>query len=217
MFPDTLKLPMLTLLDLAYTMPWWPSDLDRLVSSCSTLQALSLCCSEELQLTPLLQLTALTSLWLAGATEDITVASLVQLSALHGLQELIVTDPCWIDDDEVRSLTALTQLTSLGLSDSGGVYSAAMQQQLLQWFGQYEVEGVWQTCHIIMNTVGTSLLFLVCCPTRQQWPVLSYSARLHCMHMLWSTLVFAPCAGLHMRSISPQCLYQQPQWRWCSP
>jgi len=168
MFPDTLRLPMLTHLDLVYTMPWEAPDLDRLVSSCSALQELSLCCSEGLQLTPLLQLTALTSLWLAGVTADSTAASLVQLSALQGLQDLLVMDPCRIDDDVVGSLTALTGLTSLGLSDSDGAHSTAMQQQLLQWFGHEDVQGAWQTFHIIMNTVGTSLLFWVCCRTRQR-------------------------------------------------
>jgi len=151
MFPDRLQLTALAELGIAYAMTWEASDLDRLVSSCCHLQTLSLRCSPGLQLTALLQLTSLTYLWLAGASEHNTTASLVQLSALQGLHELIVMDPCCFPDDAVRSLTALTQLTSLGLSGSDGVFSATMQQQLLQHFGQRR--GVFE-CHIITNTVS---------------------------------------------------------------
>jgi len=159
MFRDTLRLPMLTGLDVAYhTMPWLAPDLDRLVSGCSNLQTLSLCCGEGLQLTPLLQLTALTSLWLAGATADSTVTSLAQLSALQGLQELFLMDPCWIEDDALMSLTALTQLTRLGLSESEGVFSTTMDDMLYQHFYQEQVDGPEETCHIIINTVGTLCL-----------------------------------------------------------
>jgi len=157
MFHDTLKLSVLTKLDVAYhTMPWQAPDLDRLVSSCSHLQKLSLCCSPGLQLTPLLQLTALTSLWLAGVTADSTVTSLVQLSALQGLRVLTVMNTCRFTDDAVRSLTALTQLTRLRLSDREGVFSTTMHQQLLQHFSQEELDERTCTCHIINNTVGSS-------------------------------------------------------------
>jgi len=156
MFPETLKLPILTQLDIAYTTPWEAADLNRLVSSCSNLQTLSLSCSPGLQLTPLLQLTALTYLWFTGATEDSTLTSLVQLSALQDLQVLFVMDPCSLTNDtSVKSLTALTQLTRLGLSDSDGVYSTTMQQQLQQQFGREELDGPDVTCHTITDTVGT--------------------------------------------------------------
>jgi len=133
-FREKLRLSALTELDTAYVMPWAAADLDRLVSSCSSLQELSLCCSPGLQVTALLQLTALTNLWLAGATEDST-ASISQLSVLHGLKRLAITDPCSLaDDDAVWFLTALTQLTYLALSNSNGVFSPVMQQGMLLWF-----------------------------------------------------------------------------------
>jgi len=153
MFPDQLQLPALTHLHTPYFMPWEAADLDRLISSCSHLQILSLCCSPGLQLTALLRLTALTRLWLTGVTEDSTTASLVQLSALQGLQDLSVLNPCSFTDDAVRSLTALTQLTRLGLSDHG-VFSTTMQQQLLQHFGRERIAGGF-ACHPIKNTVST--------------------------------------------------------------
>jgi len=171
MFPDKQQLTALTQLTTDDAMTWSPSDLDRLVSSCCHLQKLSLCCSEGLQLTGLLQLTALNELWLRNTTEDNTVASLVQLSALQGLQELVVMDLCRFTDDAVRSLTALTQLTHLGLSDSDDVFSTAMQQQLLQQFGREEIDGSDVMFHIITNTVSTFIhTFMLhqlwpCCPT----------------------------------------------------
>jgi len=83
------------------------------------------------------------------------VVSLVQLSGLQGVQELgILGACCFTNDDAVRSLTAFTQLTRLGLSDSDGVYSTVMQLQLLQQFGQGELDD--RTCHVIGNKVGTS-------------------------------------------------------------
>jgi len=154
MFSTKQQLSALTKLMTDDAMTWGPSDLDRLVSSCCHLQKLSLCCSEGLQLTGLLQLTALTQLWLRNATEDSTLTSLVQLSALQRLQELILKDPCCFTDDAVRSLTAWTQLTRLWLSGSDDVFSTAMQQQLLQQFGREEFESD-ETFHIITNTVGT--------------------------------------------------------------
>jgi len=161
MFPESQQLSALTELDIAYTMPWQAADLDRLASSCSNLQTLSLRCSSGLQLTPLLQLTALARLWLTVVTEDSTVTSLAQLSALQGLQVLTVVDPCCFTDDAIRSLTALTQLTRLGLSDSDGVFSTTMRQQLLQEFGSDELDERTCTCHIIKNTVGTYVLVCV--------------------------------------------------------
>jgi len=153
---DNQQLSALTELKTADAMSWGSSDLDRLVNSCCHLQTLSLCCSPGLQLTALSQLSALTSLWIRGATEDSTVTSLVQLSALQGLQDLFVTDPCsFTNDDCVKSLTALTQLTRLGLPDSDGVFSTAMQQQLVQQIGQEVAAGADGTCHVVKNTVGT--------------------------------------------------------------
>jgi len=155
MFSDTQQVSALTQLHTADTLPWEAPDLDQLVSSCCHLKRLSLRCSPGLQLTALMQLTALTWLRLTGVTEHNTVASLVQLSVLQGLQELLVMDPCcFTDDDAVWSLTALTQLTRLALSDSDGVYSTTMRQQLLQ-HGQPKLVGRYDTCHIIKNTVGT--------------------------------------------------------------
>jgi len=157
MFPDTQRLSALTELNLVDAMPWRAPDLDQLVSSCCQLERLSLCCIQGLQLTPLLQLTVLKRLWLTGVAEDSTTASLVQLSALQSLQELILLDPCsFTDDDAVGSLTALTQLTRLGLSASDGVFSTTMQQQLLQQFGQQTIDELGDTCHAITSTVGTS-------------------------------------------------------------
>jgi len=154
MLLDTLQLSALTELNFGDAMTWGAADLDRLVSSCSALQTLSLCCKRGLQLTPLLQLTALTRLGLTNAAQGSTAASLVQLSALQGLQELVLMDPCRFTDDAVRSLTALTQLTYLGLSDSNNVFSTTMQQQLLQQFGREELDGSDEMCHIIIDTVG---------------------------------------------------------------
>jgi len=184
MFPDTLRLSALTKLDIVDTMPWEGSDLDRLVSSCSNLQTLSLCCSEGMQLTPLLQLTALTQLWVAGVTNNSTVASLVQLSALQGLQELFVIDPCSFTDDAVRSLTALTQLTRLGLSDDDEAFSTTMQQQLQQQFGQEQVDESAMTCHIIADTVGTLQLGVL----SNKAVLLTSPVRPQRMHMLWRTV-----------------------------
>jgi len=140
MFSDTVQLSALTTLVTVYGMTWEAPDLDCLVSSCSALQELSLCCSPGLQLTALLQLTAMSYLWLADVTEDNTVASLVQLSALQGLQKVTITEPCnFTDDDAVQSLTALTQLTTLELTAGEGAFSAAMQQQLLLQFHTFHM------------------------------------------------------------------------------
>jgi len=159
MFPDKLQLSALTELSTADAWEWEAFDLDRLVSSCCQIQTLSLYCSEGLQLIPLLQLTALAELRLRGATDDSTVASLVQLSALPGLQELFIMDPCcFTDDDAVRSLTALTQLTRLALSDSDDVFSTDMQEQLQQWFDQEELDEPDEMFYIIDDMVGTVFL-----------------------------------------------------------
>jgi len=155
MFHETQQLSALTELNVAYAISWQAPDLDRLVSSCSNLQTLSMCCSPGLQLTPLRQLAALTHLWLTGATAYSTVTSLKQLSALQGLQELFVLDPWRSTDDAVRSLTALTQLTSLGLSDNEDVFGRIMQQQLRQQFVRVVADGPSLTRQIINNTVST--------------------------------------------------------------
>jgi len=61
MFSERLRLSVLTELETAYGPCWEATDLDRLVSSCSRLQKLSLRCTPGLQLTALLQLTDLCS------------------------------------------------------------------------------------------------------------------------------------------------------------
>jgi len=180
MFPNKLRLPALTALQCAHTVPWEAGDLDRLVSSCSALQTLSLWCSPGLQLTALLQLTVLRQLGAAGVTEDSTVASLVQLSALQGLQELFVMDPCsFAIDDAVKPLTALTQLTRLGLSNSNGIFSITMQQQLRQRFYQELVDGPGVTCYIIKH----SGYFWIWCAVQQGSDGICFHTPLQCMRM----------------------------------
>jgi len=210
MFPDTLRLPALTEIITDDVMTWGASDLDRLVSSCYHLQTLSMCCSEGLQLTQLLQLTALTQLWLAGVTANSTVASVVQLSALQGLQELVFLDPCCFTDDAVKSLTALTQLKRLGLSARDDVFSTTMQQQ----FARGSVAERVCTCHTIANKVGTSLHIVMGCLSQHVETCLSYSASrvlLVCHCMLWHAAIDT-CTGPFL-SISPQPVCHQPNKR----
>jgi len=91
-------------------------------------------------------------------------SSLVQLSAFQRLQELTLRHPCHFTDDSVGSLTALTQLTRLGLSEGNPAFSTTMQQQLLQQFGREELDGSDEMFNIIdemfniIDTVGT-----LCC------------------------------------------------------
>jgi len=153
MFPDRLQLSALTMLNTNFTSTWAAADLDRLVSSCSALQQLSLRCSPGLQVTPLLRLTALSELCLAGVRHSSTVASLAQLSGLQGLQRLAITDPCNLpDDDALLPLTALTQLTFLALTDQQGAFSAAMQQQLRHL--RKKSLGGYESCRVFSNTVS---------------------------------------------------------------
>jgi len=157
MFPDNQRLSALTELNFAEAMPWGPPDLDRLVSSCCQLERLSLCCSPGLELTPLLQLAVLKRLYLRGVTKDSTVASLVQLSALQSLQELIVVDPCrFTNCHAIKSLTALTQLARFGLSGSYDIFSTTVRQQRLQQFDLQKVSDDCASFYVITNTVSAS-------------------------------------------------------------
>jgi len=134
-FSDSLQLSALTELETAHGPTCKASDLDRLVSSCSHLQKLSLHCTPRLQLRALLQLTELVQLWLRGKPDSSTMASLAQLSALQRLQRLAVTGPYPFSDRLFKPLTAFTQLTYLALpyySESG----SNMQQLLLQLCGK---------------------------------------------------------------------------------
>jgi len=134
-FPDSLRLSRLTELETAYGPSWKTPELDRLVSSCSLLQKLSLRCTPGLQLTALLQLTDLVQLWLWGKPDSSTMASLAQLSGLHQLQRLAVTDPCRFSGRLFMPLTALTQLTCLALPDFSE-NGSSMDQVLLQLHGR---------------------------------------------------------------------------------
>jgi len=158
-FPDRLRLSALTELETAGGPPWKAPDLDRLVSSCSRLQKLSLCCTRGLQLTALLPLTDIVQLWLEGKTDSSTMASLAQLSALRRLERLAVTDDCVVSCRLFMPLTALTQLTYLGLPQ----YSKNgpnMEQLLLEFrgtpspmrFGQWP--GWYHDVSVITNTVS---------------------------------------------------------------
>jgi len=155
-FSEGLQLSALTELETAYGLSWDAPDLGRLVSSCSCLQKLSLRCTPGLQLTALLQLSSLVQLWLAGGTDSSTMASLAQLSGLHQLQRLAVTDPRQFNGGLFMPLTALTQLTYLALpyySENGH----SMEQFLLQLCGRPSlvVDG-WPTafCPAITSTVS---------------------------------------------------------------
>jgi len=134
-FPDRLQLSTLTELETAHSPAWKTADLDRLVSSCSRLQELSLHHTPGLQLTALLQLTGLVQLWLRGQPDRSTMASLAQLSALRRLQRLAVTDPCVFSSRLFTPLTALTQLTYLALPDYAE-HGLSMEELLLQLRGK---------------------------------------------------------------------------------
>jgi len=144
MFSDGLQLSALTELETAYAACWEAPDLDRLVSSCSNLQKLSLSCTPGLQLTALLQLQELAQLWLEGLGRNIdksTIASLAQLSGLQRLQRLAVTHP----RGKCRAiffmpLTALTQLTYLAVPHYSELRHS-MQQRYLQLRHRHTLTG----------------------------------------------------------------------------
>jgi len=125
MFGAQLQLSQLTELATANSIEWQPGDLDRLVCSCSALQKLSLWCSDDLQLTALLQLTQLTSLGVRGVTSSMTTAS---LSRLRGLEELKIITPCRLNDGTLASLTALNKLTHLLLLMCDGLSSIMVEE-----------------------------------------------------------------------------------------
>jgi len=160
---------LLQLTQLGSTLPWRALDPSWLARSCSQLQQLSLCCAQSQlgfqELTALLQLTALSSVWLLDVADSDPVASVAQLSGLQGLERLGITaypaDPCSISDDVVASLTALTKLTHLALPGEDGVFSAAMQQQLQRCDKGPFTEGPlfldmhWRGCPcFVINTVS---------------------------------------------------------------
>ena len=62
-----------------------------------------------MQLTPLLQLTALTCLWVSGITDGVAGS----LSRLQELDDLQIMQPSTLTDAGLQPLTALTQLTRL--------------------------------------------------------------------------------------------------------
>jgi len=132
-FPDRLRLATLTELDTAYGPSWKAADLNRLVSSSSHLQNLSLRCTPGLQLTALLQLADLTQLWLAGIMDASTGASLKKLTGLQRLQRLAIT-PYPASEHLLLTMTAFTQLTYLALPHYSD-FGSSMQQALLQLCG----------------------------------------------------------------------------------
>jgi len=135
MFSGMLHLSALTVLETAYGPSWETPDLNRLVSSCSHLQKLSLCCNPGLQLSALLQLDNLMQLWLRGNIDSSTMASLAQLSGLHRLRRLAVTDGSRCRGSFFMPMTALTQLTYLALPDRSNLDSS-MRKRLLQLYGK---------------------------------------------------------------------------------
>jgi len=150
MFGAQLQLSQLTELGAANSIPWQAADLDRLVSSCSALQKLSLLVSDDLKLTALLQLTQLTSLCVRGVTSDTTAAS---LSRLQGLQELELRTPCRLNDGTLAALTVLNQLTQLVLPYGG--LSTIMVQELKR-FQQERHNLCWDFWITITNMVSSS-------------------------------------------------------------
>jgi len=100
--------------------------------------------------------------------------------------------PCRFTDDAVGSLTALSQLTRLGLSDRNDVFSTDMQQQLLQQFGRDKVDGSVEMFHIIIiDTVST---FCCGCAVQQLGVMLRAHLKLLLVCMLWPALVH-DCTG----------------------
>jgi len=156
-FSCGLRLSTLTELETAYGPTWEAADLDRLVSSCSNLQKLSLYCTSGLQLTALLQLTDLVQLWLTSAVHSSTVTSLAQLSVLQRLRRLAFSNSRQPGNTFFAPLTALTQLTYLALPRPSRV-GATMQHLLLRLQAKPPSSyGPWPTdlCYAITNTVSS--------------------------------------------------------------
>jgi len=154
-FPDRLQLSALTELETAHSPSWEAPDLDRLVSSCSCLQNLSLCCTPGLQLNALLQLTDLKQLWLRGQPDSSTMASLAQLSGLCRLQRLAVTGPSRFSGSLFMPLAALTQLTYLALPNNSENISRT-KQLLLPLRGRPLPIDHWPPapCSVVTSTVS---------------------------------------------------------------
>jgi len=196
--PDSRQLLQLTAL--STSIPCETSALDLLARSCSQLEELCLCCTAGMELTALLQLTALSSVWLEAPVDSCPVASLAQLSGLQGLERLAITacpqDPCSISDDIVGSLTALTALTLLALPGEDGVLSAAMQQQLQRCEqGPFTQGGVFmdmpwrdRPCCVFTSTVSAS-----CGCARQKSQGLPCGFVGHCQLLLVLQLGMFPC------------------------
>jgi len=149
-FPGSLQLSAFTELETAYGPSWEAPGLDRLVSSCSNLQKLSLHCTPGLQLTALRQLSSLRQLWLEGKPDSSTMATLAQLTGLPGLQRLAVTGP-WFDSSLFIPVTALTQLTYLALpcfSESG----SSIEQILLELHGTPSPVDRWPVVSFVITS-----------------------------------------------------------------
>jgi len=154
--PGRLILSALTQLETAHGPCWQAPDLKRLVSSCSHLQKLSLCCSPGLQLSALLQLVDLTQLWLAGNIDARMNASLAELTGLQELKRLAVTDLYTYSNYTLVTLTAFTQLTYLALPHYS-YFGSVMQQALLQLCGNtLHYTDRWPSvlCSVITSTVS---------------------------------------------------------------
>jgi hypothetical protein len=95
-------------------------SITRMAASCPALEVLLLpgCLTQDVQLAPLLQLTALTDLLLAGEEIDDALVS-DQLVMLTGLESLQIHLSPELTDTGVLSLTALTELQSLFLFKCG--------------------------------------------------------------------------------------------------
>jgi len=156
-FSDRLCLSALTELETAYGPDWRAADLDRLVSSCSRLQKLSLSCATGLQLTALLQLTDLVQLWLTSEVHSSTVASLAQLSALQRLQRLAISSCHQQGNEFFAPLTALTQLTYLALPRPPEPLKNIQLLFLRLHAKPPSKHAPWPTdlCYAITNTVGS--------------------------------------------------------------
>jgi len=156
-FPDRLRLSALTELETAHGLSWKAPDLDRLVSSCSRLQKLSLRCTSGLQLTAMLPLIDLTQLWLVGDINASTVTSLAALTGLHRLQRLAITDPCASTEHLLVTLTSFTQLTYLVLPHHS-FFGSSIQPALRQLCGNPLHHSVdrWPVLHfsVITSTVS---------------------------------------------------------------
>jgi len=155
-FPDRLRLSALTELETAHGLSWKAPDLDRLVSSCSRLQKLSLRCTSGLQLTAMLPLIDLTQLWLVGDINASTVTSLAALTGLHRLQRLAITDTCAPSKNLLVALTSFTQLTYLALPHHS-YFGSSMQQAFLQHCGNpshFTERWPVMFCSVVASTVS---------------------------------------------------------------